>query len=72
VGRDPSEIEITAMLRTSENPSVDEILLGAEELAALGVSGLVTYVAGDDPATALEATFGPAMADLEKIEAAPL
>jgi F420-dependent oxidoreductase-like protein len=72
VGRDPSEIEITAMLRTSENPSVDEILLGAEELAALGVSGVVTYVAGDDPAAALEATFGPAMADLEKIEAAPL
>jgi F420-dependent oxidoreductase-like protein len=69
VGRDPNEIEVTAMLRDlPSHPSVDDIVRTAETFAAVGVSTLVTGPVGTDPAGSLESTFGPAMGRLAEIE----
>jgi alkanesulfonate monooxygenase SsuD/methylene tetrahydromethanopterin reductase-like flavin-dependent oxidoreductase (luciferase family) len=73
VGRDPNEIEVTAMLRDlPPDPTVDDVLWHAEALAKVGVATVVTSPMGDDPATALETTFGPAMDRLAQIEPARL
>jgi F420-dependent oxidoreductase-like protein len=73
VGRDPNEIEVTAMYREiAPGASVDEVLRGAEALAKIGVSTVVTGPIGDDPAGWLESTFGPAMEGLAAIEPSPL
>jgi F420-dependent oxidoreductase-like protein len=73
VGRDPNEIEVTAMYRDlAPGASVDEVVAGAEQLAKVGVSTLVTGAMGDNPAGWLESTFGPAMDRIAAIEAAPL
>jgi hypothetical protein len=45
---------------------------GAEQLAKLGVSTLVTGAMGDDPAGWLESTFGPAMDRIADIQPTPL
>jgi F420-dependent oxidoreductase-like protein len=73
VGRDPNEIEVTAMYRDiPPDASVDDVVAGAEQLAKVGVSTLVTGAIGDDPAGWLESTFGPAMDRIAAIEHAPL
>jgi F420-dependent oxidoreductase-like protein len=73
VGRDPNEIEVTAMYRDlPPDASVDDVVRGAEVLAKVGVSTLVTGAVGDDPGGWLEATFGPAMERLAEIEPAAL
>jgi hypothetical protein len=73
VGRDPNEIEVTAMFRDlPPSPTVDDIVRGAEAYAKIGVSTLVTGAVGDDPAGWLESTFGPAMEALAGVEAARL
>jgi F420-dependent oxidoreductase-like protein len=69
VGRDPADIEVTAMLRNHPpQPSVDELLAGAEAFAAVGVSTVVTSSTGPDPAGWLESTFGPAMDRLTELQ----
>jgi F420-dependent oxidoreductase-like protein len=71
VGRDPDDIEITAMYRDiPAGATVDDVLRGAEALAAVGVSTVVTGAVGDDPAGWLESTFGPAMERLAAVEPA--
>jgi len=73
VGRDPNEIEVTAMYRDlPAGATVAEVVAGARALADVGVSSLVTAPVGDDPAGWLESTFGPAMDDLAAIEPARL
>jgi F420-dependent oxidoreductase-like protein len=73
VGRDPSEIEVSAMYRDiAPGASVDDVVRGAEALAKLGVATVVTGAVGDDPGGWLESTFGPAMEQLAAIEPAPL
>jgi hypothetical protein len=73
VGRDPNQIEITTMYRDlPPGASVEQVVGGAQALARLGVSTLVTGAVGSDPAGWLESTFGPAMAELGAIEAASL
>ena len=73
VGRDPNDIEVTAMYRDiAPGASVQEVVRGAEALARVGVSTLVTGAMGDDPAGWLESTFGPAMAVLGEIKPVPL
>jgi F420-dependent oxidoreductase-like protein len=72
IGRDPNEIEVTAMFREiPDAASVDDIVRGAEALAKVGVSTVVTGAVGDDPAAWLERTFAPAMARLAEIEPTP-
>jgi F420-dependent oxidoreductase-like protein len=73
VGRDPNEIEVTAMFRHLPlAPTVDDVVRAAEAFAAIGVSTLVTGATGDDPAGWLESTFGPAVDRLAGIEPTPL
>jgi alkanesulfonate monooxygenase SsuD/methylene tetrahydromethanopterin reductase-like flavin-dependent oxidoreductase (luciferase family) len=73
VGRDPNEIEVTAMYRDiPRGATVDDVIRGAEAFAKVGVSTLVTGAIGDDPGGWLESTFGPAMEQLAKIEPAAL
>jgi F420-dependent oxidoreductase-like protein len=73
LGRDPNEIEVTAMFRDfAPDATTDDLLRGAEEFAVIGVSSLVTGAVGDDPAEWLESTFGPAMDRLAEMEPAPL
>jgi F420-dependent oxidoreductase-like protein len=68
-GRDPSEIEVTTMYRDlPPGASPDEVVDGAQRLAALGVSTLVTGAVGDDPAAWLETTFAPVMDRITDIE----
>ena len=47
-----------------------EVVAGAQKLADVGVSTIVTGSAGDDPGAWLESTFGPAMSELNAIEPA--
>jgi hypothetical protein len=69
VGRDPAEIEVTAMYRDiPPGATVDDVVRGAEEFAKVGVSTLVTGAVGDDPGSWLERNFGPAMERLAEIE----
>jgi len=71
VGRDPNEIEVTASYRDlPAGAGPDEVLRGAERLARVGVSTLVTGPVGDDPGGWLESTFGPLMDRLAAIEPA--
>ena len=73
IGRDPNEIEITAMYRDlPPGATVAQVVGGAEKLADVGVSTLVTFSTGDDPAGLLESTFGPAMDELAAIAPARL
>jgi len=73
VGRDPNEIEVTAMYRdVPTGATVAQVMAGARELAGIGVSTLVTSPVGEDPAAWLETTFGPAMDELAALEPATL
>src|SRR5438067_6448618 len=73
VGRDPNEIEVTAMFRNlPPDPTADDVVGAAEQYAKIGVSTLVTCATGDDPGGVLESTYGPAMDRLRAIEPAPL
>src|SRR3954464_12209499 len=73
VGRDPNEIEVTAMYRDLKpGASADEVVKGAEALAGIGVSTLVTGAVGDAPGGWLESTFGQAMDRIKAIEPARL
>jgi F420-dependent oxidoreductase-like protein len=69
LGRDINDIEITTMYRDiAPDATVDDVVRGAEELAALGVSTLVTGAIGPTPGDWLESTFGPAMERITTIE----
>jgi len=71
VGRDPADIEVTALFRDlPAAPSASDVVHAAETLAKVGVSTLVTGAVGDDPGAWLESTFGPAMERLAAIEPA--
>ena len=71
LGRDPNEIEVTAMYRDfPPDTNADDLLRGAEAFAKIGVSTLVTGAVGDNPAQWLESTFGPVMDRLQAIEPA--
>ena len=73
LGRDPNEIEVTAMYRDlPADPITDDVVRGAEAFAAIGVSTLVTSAVGDDPGGWLESTFGPAIDRISAIEPARL
>lgn len=72
VGRDPNEIEVTALSQLPDAPTPDDVVRAAEALAAVGVSTLVIGAGTADPAGWLESTFGPVVDRLAAIEAVPL
>jgi F420-dependent oxidoreductase-like protein len=68
LGRDIGEIDITAMYRDiPPGATAPQVVEGAQRLADLGVTTLVTATVGPDPGGWLESTFGPAMADISAI-----
>jgi alkanesulfonate monooxygenase SsuD/methylene tetrahydromethanopterin reductase-like flavin-dependent oxidoreductase (luciferase family) len=72
VGRDVSEIEVTALGRFGPDATSDDVLRTAEAFAAVGVATVMTGAVGDDPARWLERTWSPVMERLEGLEPAPL
>jgi F420-dependent oxidoreductase-like protein len=72
VGRDIREIEVTALLAAREGWTADDVLREAEAYAAVGTATVMASALGADPAAALEAVFGPAVARLAAIEPKPL
>ncbi len=69
VGRDPAEIEITAMFRNlPHSPSRSDVLASAEQYAKVGVSTLVVGATGPDPGGWLESTIGPAIDGLAELQ----
>src|SRR3954447_1192662 len=73
LGRDPNEIEVTAMFgELAPGATADDVVERAELLAKIGASTLVTGAVGADPSGWLESTFGPAMHRIAAVEPAPL
>ena len=73
VGRDPAEIEVTALLGgLPPDAGPDEVVRRAEALAAVGVGTVMAGAVGDDPARALEQTYAEAMPRLAALEPAAL
>ena len=59
VGRDPEEIEVTALAHVAEDAGADAILRQAEEFAAVGVQAMVIRSTGPDPTRWLRETWAP-------------
>jgi alkanesulfonate monooxygenase SsuD/methylene tetrahydromethanopterin reductase-like flavin-dependent oxidoreductase (luciferase family) len=73
VGRDPNEIEVTALFRDLPPAATrDDVVRAATAFADVGVSTVITGAMGDDPGGWLESTFGPAMELLRDLEATRL
>jgi hypothetical protein len=73
VGRDPSEVEVTSMLREfTPGANADDLLREAEAFAGIGVSALVTTAVGAAPVVWLEEAVLPLMGRLTGIEPVPL
>jgi F420-dependent oxidoreductase-like protein len=70
VGRDPGEIEVTALLNEPDDAGPDAIVDRAAALAAVGVQTVMARSAQPDPVPWLEERWGPAMDDLAAIEPA--
>ena len=49
-GRDPEEIEVTALIGVAEDAAPDAILREAESFSAAGVDAIVIRSTGPDPA----------------------
>jgi F420-dependent oxidoreductase-like protein len=67
VGRDPKEIEVTALIALPDEAGRDAIVREAEALKAAGAHTIVTRSTGPEPARWLEETWGPlvpALSDL--------
>jgi F420-dependent oxidoreductase-like protein len=71
LGRDISEIEITAFLHPQPDWTAERFLEAASELAAIGVSTAVMSAGADRPAQQLEALVAPVMAEIRAITPAP-
>ena len=67
VGRDPAEIEVTALTMVPEDAGSDSILREAEAFAAVGVQAMVLRSTGPEPTQWLEETWGPVVPRLAAI-----
>jgi F420-dependent oxidoreductase-like protein len=67
IGRDPSEIEVTALANIAEDAGADAILQEAEALSAAGADTVVARSTGADPSLWLEDTWGPVVPRLADI-----
>jgi hypothetical protein len=64
VGRDPAEIEVTALAFIPEDAGTEAIVKAAETFANAGAHTLVTRSTGPDPTRWLEETWGPVVPTL--------
>jgi alkanesulfonate monooxygenase SsuD/methylene tetrahydromethanopterin reductase-like flavin-dependent oxidoreductase (luciferase family) len=67
VGRDPADIEVTALAFVPEEGGADALLREAEALAAAGADAVVVRSTGPEPARWLEDTWGPIVPKLADI-----
>ena len=67
VGRDPAEIEVTALTRVPEDAGADAIVREAEALSAAGAQTIVIRSTGPEPSRWLEETWGPVVPKLADI-----
>jgi F420-dependent oxidoreductase-like protein len=68
LGRDISEIEITALLAVEDDATPDDVVKLAEAYAEAGAHTVMARAVGDDPIGKLETLFGPAVSRIEEIE----
>jgi F420-dependent oxidoreductase-like protein len=64
VGRDPREIEVTALIGVPDDADPATILSEARALQAVGVDAIVVRATGEDPSRWLESTWGPVVPEL--------
>jgi len=67
VGRDPGEIEVTALIGVPEDADRDTILREVEALATAGAQAIVVRSTGPEPSKWLEETWGPVIPALAGI-----
>jgi F420-dependent oxidoreductase-like protein len=67
VGRDPAEIEVTALIGVAEDADQDAILREAAALSESGVHAIVVRSSGTEPSRWLEETWGPVVPRLADI-----
>ena len=67
VGRDPDEIEVTALIILPEDADPDTILREAEALSAVGVDTMVWMSMVAEPVASLEKMWGPVVPELAGI-----
>jgi F420-dependent oxidoreductase-like protein len=67
VGRDPGEIEVTALINVADFADPDTILDEAEALAAVGVQTIMARSTTPEPAKWLEEVWGPVIPRLATI-----
>ncbi len=67
VGRDPSDIEVTALIGVPEDAGPDAIVKEAEAMAAAGAHAVVIRSTGPEPSRWLEETWGPVRPRLAEI-----
>lgn len=67
VGRDPADIEVTALIMVSDDATADEILREAEALAAAGTRAIIVRSTGPEPSRWLEKTWAPVLPRLADI-----
>ena len=68
VGRDPADIEVTALIMIAEDAAPDAILQEAEALAAVGTQAIVIRSTGPAPSQWLEETWAPVIPRLADID----
>jgi F420-dependent oxidoreductase-like protein len=67
VGRDPGEVEVTALIGVPEDADRETILREVESLAAAGTQAIVVRSTGPEPSKWLEETWGPVVPALATI-----
>jgi F420-dependent oxidoreductase-like protein len=67
VGRDPAQIEVTALMNVADFADPDTILAEAEALAAVGVQTVMARSTTPEPASWLEEVWGPVIPRLATI-----
>lgn len=67
VGRDPADIEVTALATVAEDADGDAIVRQCEAYAEVGVQALVVRSTGPEPTRWLEETWGPIVPQLASL-----
>ena len=67
VGRDFTQIEVTALIGVADDAGPDAIVREAEALHGAGVNAIVIRSAGSEPSHWLEETWGPVVPKLAAI-----
>ena len=67
VGRDFTQIEVTALIGVADDAGPDTIVREAEALHGAGVNAIVIRAAGSEPSQWLEQTWGPVVSKLAAI-----